>query len=127
VVVDSLPAAAPGTGTLDESLALTARELKALARERDAALLLVTPLPRLDPARANPRPRLGDLGALGAPAQHADVVLALFREEMYGAAPGTEGATELLVLKNRNGPTGYVDLYFDAPHLRFEDMLDPEG
>jgi replicative DNA helicase len=36
-----------------------------------------------------------------------------------------EGATELIIAKNRNGPTGFVDLYFHARHLRFEDMLDP--
>jgi replicative DNA helicase len=53
-------------------------------------------------------------------------VLALFREGMYDSARGIEGATELLVRKNRNGDTGYVDLYFYAQWMRFEDMLDPD-
>jgi len=56
----------------------------------------------------------------------ADVVLALYREEMYDQARDITGATELLVRKNRNGRTGYVDLYFYAQWLRFEDMLDPD-
>jgi replicative DNA helicase len=53
-------------------------------------------------------------------------VLALFREEMYDSSRGIEGATELLVAKNRNGPTGYADLYFYKQWMRFEDMLDPD-
>jgi replicative DNA helicase len=68
---------------------------------------------------------LDDLGALGTIKQNADVVLGIFREEMYRPGHGVEGATELLVAKNRNGPTGFVDLYFHARILRFEDMLDP--
>ena len=58
--------------------------------------------------------------------QHADVVLAIFREEMYRPGYGVEGATELLVRKNRNGQVGYVDLYFYKQWMRFEDMLDPD-
>ena len=58
--------------------------------------------------------------------QHADIVLGLYREEMYNPGGGVEGATELIVAKNRNGPTGFIDLYFWQSWLRFEDMLDPE-
>ena len=73
----------------------------------------------------NPTRTVADLGALGAPAQHADVVLGLFREELYPALQGAEGATELSILKNRNGPSGmYVDLYFYKQWLRFEDMAE---
>ena len=50
----------------------------------------------------------------------------LFRQDMYDPARDIEGATELLVRKNRNGPTGYVDLFFYAQWMRFEDMLDPD-
>ena len=67
-----------------------------------------------------------DFGALGATKHFADVVLALYREEMYDSASGIQGATELLVRKNRNGSIGYVDLYFYAQWMRFEDMLDPD-
>jgi replicative DNA helicase len=62
---------------------------------------------------------------LGAIKQNADVVLAIYREEMYRPGQGVEGATELIIAKNRNGPTGFVDLYFYPRWLRFEDMLDP--
>jgi replicative DNA helicase len=53
-------------------------------------------------------------------------VLGLYREEMYSTGSDVEGATELIVAKNRNGPTGFVDLYFYRQWMRFEDMLDPD-
>jgi replicative DNA helicase len=73
----------------------------------------------------DPGPTLDDLGALGAIKQNADLVLETYREEMYRPSQGVEGATELIVAKNRNGPTGFVDPYFYPRFLRFEDMLDP--
>ena len=54
------------------------------------------------------------------------LVLSIYREEMYDPGRGVEGATELLIGKNRNGQTGFVDLYFRQRWMRFEDMLDPE-
>jgi replicative DNA helicase len=59
--------------------------------------------------------------------QHADVVLGLYREEMYESSPSADGATELLALKNRGGPTGYVDLYFYKQWMRFEDLIEEAG
>ncbi len=76
------------------------------------------------PERDDPRPSLNDFGALGTVKQLGDVVLGLYREEMYSSDSGVEGATELLILKNRNGPTGFIDLYFYEHWMRFEDMLD---
>ncbi|HET7040795.1 MAG TPA: DnaB-like helicase C-terminal domain-containing protein, partial [Gemmatimonadales bacterium] len=109
----------------DDALALTARALKGVALSEDVAMLAVAQLPGLDPRREDPRPTLDDLGGRGQVKQHADLVLGLYREEMYRPGGGMEGATELLVNKNRNGPTGFVDLYFYRRWLRFEDMLDP--
>jgi len=130
VVVDYLqlvPPPADGVRqTQDEDAALILRRLKALALERQVAVLVVTQLPRLDATRENPRPNLDDFGHLGATKQHGDVVLAIFREEMYRPGGGVDGATELIVGKNRNGPTGFVDLYFYRRWMRFEDMLDPD-
>ena len=130
VVVDYLQLAPPPAGlvrqTQDEDVGVVVRRLKALALERQVALLVVAQLPRFDAKRDNPRPNLDDFGHLGAIKQHADVVLAIFREEMYNPGGGVDGATELLVEKNRNGPTGFVDLYFYRRWMRFEDMLDPD-
>ena len=66
------------------------------------------------------------LGPRGAVTRHPDVVLLIYRGEMSRPALGLEGATELLLPKNRNGPTGFIDLYFHRQWLRFEDMLDPD-
>ena len=124
-VVDPIEALATGGRARDEEIASAASRLKALALELGAPIVVTAQLPRLERDRADLRPGLADFGALGAIAHHADVVLALFREEMYAAgAPGVEGATELLALKNRNGPTGYVDLYFYKQWMRFEDMVE---
>jgi replicative DNA helicase len=112
--------------TQDEDTALVLRHLKALALARQVALFVVAQLPRFNAQRDDPRPTLDDYGVLGAPKQHADVVLSIFREEMYRPGGGVDGATELIVAKNRNGPTGFVDLYFYRRWMRFEDMLDPD-
>jgi len=125
VIVDSVAALASGKMSSDEEIAVAIRALKTLALDRDAAILTTAPLPQLSP-RADRRPTLDDFGALGAIAQQADVVLGLFRQDMYEPSRDIEGATELLIRKNRNGPTGYVDLYFYAQWMRFEDMLDPD-
>lgn len=126
VIVDSLAALALGEGPQDELLASAVRALKATALDLDLAVIVTAQIPKWDRSRSDPRPTLDDFGALGAVKQLADVVLAIYREEMYVPGYGVEGATELLVRKNRNGTTGYIDLYFYKQWMRFEDMLDPD-
>lgn len=128
LVVDDLQLAGSPVpdATGDERTALTIRALKNVALEADVAVLVVAQLPRLEPGRADPRPTLDDMGGLGVVKQVADVVLAIYREEMYRPNAGVEGAVELIIGKNRNGPTGYLDLYFYRQWLRFEDLLDPD-
>ena len=126
LVLDSLQAVAQSQRALDEELASTIRQLKQLAIELDLAILVTSHLPAYAAERKNLRPTLDDFGAHSAVKQHADVVLGLFREEMYAYPTGIEGATELHILKNRSGSTGYVDLYFYKQWMRFEDMLDPD-
>ncbi len=125
VVVDGLHALLPGMRETEEEAATAIRALKHLALDAGVAVVVTAPLPGLT-TRADRRPVLDDFGAHGAVKERADVVLALFREGMYDNAREIEGATELLVRKNRNGGTGYVDLYFYAQWMRFEDMLDPD-
>ena len=128
LVVDSLQLTAPPrpAARLEERIALTIRALKALAVERDLVVLVLAQLPRHRGSRPDPRPILDDLGGFGAVKQNADVILMIYREEMYRPGQGVEGATELIVAKNRNGPTGFVDLYFYPRWLRFVDMLDTD-
>ena len=125
VVIDGLDALLAGTRSTAEEEASSIRALKRLALDTRAAVLVTSPLPQLVD-RDDRRPVLDDFGARGAVKERADVVLAIFREGMYDGARAVEGATELLVRKNRNGGTGYVDLYFYDQWMRFEDMLDPD-
>ena len=127
VVIDYLQLLPPpdARSLLEEECAASARALKAIALHRTVALLVVAQLPKLETDRTDRRPTLDDFGALGSIKQHADLVLGLYREEMYDPGAGIEGATELIIVKNRNGPTGFVDLYFYQRWMRFEDMLDP--
>jgi replicative DNA helicase len=123
VVVDGLEALLPGSRESGEEAATAVRALKQLALDAKTAVLLTTPLPSLA-ARGDRRPVLDDFGADGVVKERADVVLALFREGMYDSARDIAGATELLVRKNRNGGTGYVDLFFYEQWMRFEDMIE---
>lgn len=124
-VVDGLGALAPGTRPRAEELAAALASLKRLALELGVALLVTMSLDGTVRGRPDPRPTLDDLGALGAAREIPDLVLGLFREEMYEKyTVGIEGATELLVLKHRHGATGYVDLYFFKKWMRFEDVVE---
>jgi len=126
VIVDSLQCLPGGHTPQDEAMARAIRTLKAIAIDAQIALLITAHLPLLQRDRRDLRPALDDFGALGAVKQHADVVLGLYREELYVPDQATQGAAELAVIKNRNGPTSYIDLYFYKQWLRFEDMVEPE-
>jgi replicative DNA helicase len=123
-VIDSLQALATGRTAQDEELATAIRMLKTVAVDTGIAILLVAHLTAMVRERPDRRPTLDDFGVLHAVKHHADTILGLFREEMYSGGMSVEGATELLALKNRNGPTGYVDLYFYRQWMRFEDLLE---
>ena len=125
-IVDPIQALVRGTSTVEEEVADAARRLKELALRRNTVILALSGLREHVSGRPDQRPSLRDLGGLGALRHHADVVLGLYREELYQPSPHIEGATELAVLKNRSGPTGLVDLYFYKQWLRFEDMVEPK-
>jgi replicative DNA helicase len=124
-IVDPLQALTRGAMEVEEEVADAARRLKELALRRSTVILAVSGLRESVIGRTDQRPTLRDLGGLGALRHHADVVLGLYREELYVPSPHIEGATELSVLKNRSGPTGLVDLFFYKQWMRFEDMVEP--
>ena len=126
VVIDPLQHVPHGALVQDEELANAVRRLKDAAVTANVALILTSHLPALPSIRENMRPTLDDFGALGAVKQLADVVLGLYRDELYNPAFGQEGATELAIMKNRTGATTYLDLFYYKKWLRFEDMVDPD-
>ncbi len=124
VVVDPLECLLDRDAGRDEALGFAVLSLKRLALQRNVVVLLTTHLPLLGRERHDRRPRLIDFGLGGAVGTHADLVLGLYREELYEADLGVSGAAELLLLKHRDGAKGYVDLYFDSRYARFEDVLE---
>lgn len=124
VIVDTLDGLLHRDHGREEALSYAVLALKRLALEHHVAVLLTSHLPALDRDRRDRRPRLTDFGLGGVVGAQADLVLALYREEMYDFDHGVSGAAELLVLKNRSGARGYVDLYFEARYGRFEDVAE---
>lgn len=124
LVVDGLEALLTDPAGREDALAWAVLSCKRLALRRELVVLLTTHLPHFDRRRADLRPQLDDFGVRGAIAAHADLVLGLFREELYQRDAALTGAAELHLLKHRSGDLGYVDLYFEAPCLRFEDVME---
>ncbi len=97
------------------------RDLKGLAKELNVPLIALSQLSRASEARADHRPLLSDLRESGSIEQDADVVAFIFREEMYNPTEDNAGRAELIIAKQRNGPTGTVELAFIKPCTRFDN------
>ncbi len=102
------------------------RSLKALARELNVPLIAVSQLSRATEQREGYRPRLSDLRDSGAIEQDADVVMLLFREEYYNPTEDNKGIAEVIIAKQRNGPTGTKKLIFLKEFSRFESCSQRE-
>jgi len=118
-----------GRGRFDnrqQELASISRSLKILAKELQIPIVALSQLSRAPEARGDHRPQLSDLRESGALEQDADVVLFIFREEMYATEgepnPDAEGTAEIIIGKQRNGPTGVVRLAFLKQYTRFENL-----
>jgi len=105
-----------------QEIALISRNLKALARELNIPVIAVSQLSRAPERRETFRPRLSDLRESGAIEQDSDVVLLLFREEYYTPTEENRGIAEVIIGKQRNGPTGTVKLAFIKEYTRFENL-----
>ena len=98
------------------------RSLKLLAREMYAPVIVLSQVSQRAEQRANKRPLLADLPAAGAIEQHADVVLFIYRSEVYDPDSPERGIADINIAKQRNGPIGTVKLAFQAEYLRFGDL-----
>jgi replicative DNA helicase len=98
------------------------RGLKILARELDIPVVALSQLSRNLESRADKRPTLADLRESGSLEQDADVVLFLYRDEMYNPDSADRGTAEVIVSKHRNGPTGVTQLAFLDHYTRFANM-----
>ncbi len=106
------------------------RSLKGLARELNIPVLALAQLSRAVETRTDHRPVLSDLRESGSIEQDADIVMFIYREEMYDRETEKKGIAEVIVAKHRNGPTDTVNLRFFERTARFADLelyLEPPG
>lgn len=103
------------------------RSLKALARELDVPILALSQLSRSVEMRAEKKPQLSDLRESGSLEQDADIVMFLYRDEYYNREDvDSQNLAELIIAKNRNGPTNSVLLQFNKEIMRFGDLTRRE-
>lgn len=97
------------------------RNLKMLARELRIPILVLAQLSRAVEQRMSKVPQLSDLRESGGIEQNADIVIFIYRDEMYHPESERKGYADLIVAKHRNGPVGQVVVKFDATTTRFHD------
>jgi len=125
IVVDYLQLMSGGKRieSRQQEVSQISRELKGLAKELNVPIVALSQLSRAPEARNPPRPMMSDLRESGSIEQDADVVAFIYREDYYKPTEENAGIAELLISKQRNGPTGTVKLAFLKEFTRFENYF----
>ena len=128
IVVDYLQLMSAGgrNESRQQEVSKISRELKALAKELNVPVVALSQLSRAPEARNPPKPLMSDLRESGSIEQDADVVAFIYREDYYHETDENKGMAELIISKQRNGPTGTVKLAFLKEFTRFENYYGGE-
>ena len=105
-----------------QELSSISRSMKGLAKELNVPIVCLSQLSRAPESRSDHRPQLSDLRESGALEQDADLVMFIYREDQYEKSDENQGVAEIIVGKQRNGPTGSVQLAFLREYTRFENL-----
>ena len=105
-----------------QEISFISRSLKALARELNIPVVALSQLSRAVEARADRRPMLSDLRESGSIEQDADVVMFVYRDDMYDPDTEFPNIAEIRVAKHRSGPTGIFSVYFKKELAQFVDL-----
>jgi len=132
IIVDYMQLMHIGTGRVEsrqQEITMISRYLKALARELNIPVVVLSQLNRAPEGRESHRPRMSDLRESGSIEQDADVVILLHREDYYHRGENdydNNNTADLIIAKQRNGPTGNVELIFREKYTRFENASSVE-